>query len=115
MKHVLVVDDYDAMRKLFWRFLNQEGCQVETAENASQALAAVKEKDFDVAFVDVELKDEINGLQVAEKLRELKPPIRIIIMSSIIEYKGDATSKGFDGFLLKPFLLEDVRSFVFQK
>jgi len=99
-KNILVVDDHYALRRLFWRFLNSEECRVEMAEGAREALVASKKIDFDLAFIDVELKSAMDGIELAKLLRSQKPDLPIVIMSARFEYEEVAVQQKFD-FLLK--------------
>ena len=50
--HVLVVDDSTAIQKVMKRWLESNGCSVTIAENGKLGLALLKERRFDIAFID---------------------------------------------------------------
>ena len=70
------------------------------AEGAREALVASKKIDFDLAFIDVELKSAMDGIELAKLLRSQKPDLPIVIMSARFEYEEVAVQQKFD-FLLK--------------
>jgi len=113
MKRVLVVEDHYALRRLFSRFLTREKCRVELAANDQEANEIIQNNEFDVAFIDVELGQGRDGFQLAERFRLLKPDMRIIMMSARSEYGSRSVSK-FDGFMLKPFTLDEISFHVFR-
>ena len=84
-----------------------EGAQKFTNELA--ALEYAKNHSFDVAFLDIELH-AMNGIDVAEKLREINPNCGIVFCTGHANYAIDAISKVLvDGYLLKPIEYDDVQ------
>lgn len=113
MKRILIVEDHYALRRLFSRFLTREKCRVELAANGQEANEIIQNNEFDVAFIDVELGQGRNGFQLAESFRKLRPDLRIVIMSARSGYGSRAVSE-FDGFMLKPFTLDEISFHVFR-
>lgn len=117
---VLVVEDLESLRRMTERFLekicevSKEDCQCCVVPGADEAIEECREKDFDVAFIDVDLGGGMNGLELAKKLRESKSVSRIIIMSSEPGHGSEAVAK-YDGFLQKPFTMDEFRYFAFEK
>lgn len=77
---VLIVDDDREARVRFERWLNEEGFNVLTAANSSEALKILDEKSAAVVLVDSRLGTE-NGLKVAKTLKEMDETMKIIIIS----------------------------------
>lgn len=113
MKRIFVVEDHYALRRLFSRYLTGEKCQVELAATGQEASEIIQRNEFDVAFIDVELGKGPDGFQLAKKFRLLRPDMRIIMMSARSEYGSRAVSE-FDGFMLKPFTLDEISFHVFR-
>lgn len=112
---ILVVDDHYATRRLFWRALKTEQCKVETASNVKEAFDAINNNGFDLVFIDVDLDDEIDGIELAKIFRNRRPDLRIVIMSGRLNiYEPKARAKNFNEFLAKPFSLEEMKALVFQ-
>ncbi|MCG3204858.1 MAG: Sporulation initiation phosphotransferase F [Elusimicrobia bacterium] len=113
MKRILIVEDHYALRRLFSRFLTREKCQVELAANDQDANEIIQSNEFEIAFIDVELGKGPDGFQLAKRFRLLRPDMRIIMMSARSEYGSRAVSE-FDGFMLKPFTLDEISFHVFR-
>jgi adenylate cyclase len=63
--HLLVVDDNKVNRILLARSLEQQGHQVETAENGKDGLQKLRDQPFDLVLLDIEMP-EMDGYQVLE-------------------------------------------------
>jgi DNA-binding NtrC family response regulator len=98
---LLIIDDEPKLLDLLSRYLGRLGYQVETSGNAEDALARFQaEPDrFTMAITDLSLPS-MNGEDLIERLRELRPGLPAIITSGY-PYVPRAVSIGF---LQKPFL-----------
>ena len=56
---------------------------------------------FDIAFLDIEM-DEINGLEVGKRLKEINPDIVLICVTAYNHYLDDALDLGITRFFSKP-------------
>lgn len=54
-KRVLIVDDESSIRESLAEFLRDFGMNVDTAENAEDALELLRQKSFDVMIADLRL------------------------------------------------------------
>lgn len=72
-----------------------------------EALEAVKERPADVAFLDIQMGG-MTGLQLAARLKKIKPDIHIIFVTGYSQYAVDAFAIHATGYLLKPVEKEDV-------
>ena len=103
---VLVVEDEDSVRKVVERILRKEGYVVLTAENGHEAMR-IFEKDG--AAIDLVLTDMVmpgpSGRELAERLLEMNPGMRILFMSGHIEHRDSRfiAEKLGDRFIQKPF------------
>jgi len=68
MANILVVDDELGIRDLLSEILNDEGHNVELAENASQARNARQRDEFDLVLLDMVMPG-MSGLQVLHEIR----------------------------------------------
>lgn len=62
-------------------------------------------KDIDVAFLDIEMP-EINGLELAEKILEIKPSIIIVFVTAFHEYAVQAFELDTLDYIVKPVQLD---------
>ena len=67
-------------------------------------------KRFDVAFIDIELGGEVNGIQFAFRVKKKAPFCNIIFVTSYSEYAREAFSTRPSGYVLKPVNREDIEA-----
>lgn len=72
------------------------------------SLEYTKANQVDVAFLDIEL-GSMNGLALAEKLKDIWPGIHIIFVTSYEQYAVGAFQLHAAGYLMKPVTSEDIR------
>lgn len=110
---VLVVDDKKIIGDLFDFTLGYSGHKITVVNNATDALQAVKNKVFDVAFLDIVMPEK-DGVAVLEEIKKIAPELPIIMMSgySVEDKRSRAKELGAVTCLKKPFEMEDVRSAV---
>lgn len=106
---VLVVDDDPSIGELLRAVLAEEGYGVQLCADGAEALAYVRRTRPDVMLLDIGLP-VVNGIEFVKAYREeVEPPYAPII---IISARGDAaavaTDLDCDGFINKPFRVEDV-------
>ena len=79
---VLLVDDDDLVRKMTASMLKKLGYHVIACESPLKAISLCCEKknDIDLLFTDV-VMPEINGAALKEKIRAIKPEIKVLFMS----------------------------------
>lgn len=101
---VLIVDDEHEITDLVTLYLQNEGFQVFSFYNASDAWKCIQEEKLDMAILDVMLPD-MSGFQLCKKIRE-KYQYPIIMLTA----KGEEIDKingltlGADDYITKPFL-----------
>jgi len=108
MNRVLIVDDEEHILKLYQRELTDEGYEVLTAPNSSEAIKIAQEKPVDVVVLDIRLKEE-NGLDTLSELRKLKKGMPIILNSAYNTYKSDFKSWLADAYLVKSPNLNELK------
>jgi DNA-binding NarL/FixJ family response regulator len=79
---VLIVDDHPSFRASARTLLEAEGYEVVgEAENGVKAVEAVERLHPDLVLLDVQLPD-LDGFQVADRLRKLENPPAVVLTSS---------------------------------
>jgi len=103
MTSVLIVDDELAVRDLMARWAISLGFEPQTAANADEALATLRDHHYDLAVIDVRMPGR-DGLWLANELRRDHPNTAVIIATAYAEVLGTegATSPIAD-VLVKPF------------
>lgn len=88
-QRILLVEDEQSVRDISNRVLSKNGYVVFPAENAKQPLNIFKREGgrFDHILSDVVLPDEV-GLELVEKLLEIKPGISVMFASGYSDEKS---------------------------
>ncbi|PLV56342.1 response regulator [Thermotoga sp. SG1] len=107
-KKILVVDDEPNMRELLREELEEEGYEVETAENGEEALKKFSTGDYDLMILDIEMPG-MNGLEVAGKIREMKKDARIVLLTAYSHYRSDLSSWAADEYVVKSFNFDELK------
>lgn len=100
---VLFVDDEEAVRISWNRYLTKNGFDVVTAENGNRAVSELNTKDVDVVISDLRMPG-LDGLGLAAWVHDQKPQTRFILLTG---YGNDVVEKrarelGVFEFLNKP-------------
>ncbi|MCF8050320.1 MAG: response regulator [Desulfobacterales bacterium] len=109
---ILVVDDEPDMCWALVHIVENSGMVARRALSGADALELLSKDDFQMIFLDAKLPD-IDGLQLALKIRRLQPSIRIVLVSGYY-YQGDRMvktalkKKHINGFVSKPFENETI-------
>jgi PAS domain S-box-containing protein len=83
---ILVVEDDRLVRDYVLTQLRSLGYVTLEAANAAEALAIVKAgHEFDLLFTDVIMPGALNGRQLADKLQEIKPGLKVLFTSGYTE------------------------------
>lgn len=105
MKHCLIADDSEAVRKVVRRVLEDMSFEVGEAGNGQDAVATCQQRSPDAIFLDWSMPD-MTGLQVLGALRlssERKPYILYCITENDPDDIARARAAGADDILMKPF------------
>ncbi|MFQ3576973.1 MAG: response regulator, partial [Cytophagales bacterium] len=105
---ILLVDDNAVNRKVGGEMLRKAGCKVEFAENGFVAIEKVKELDFDLVLMDIQMP-ELDGVATTMEIRKIDkklPPIIAMTAYSMKEDRDKFLSLGMDDYLSKPIRSE---------
>ena len=109
----LVVEDQESVLKTVTRMLRQLGFKVVAATSADAALDELESAGpFDLLFTDIVLPGVMDGVALAEEIRERSPGTRILLTSGFTEHSlsaEDLVSPDVD-FLMKPYKRQDLQS-----
>lgn len=110
---IVVVDDHPLVRKGVEMVVSlEEDIEiVGLAANGAEAMKIFKEKQPDVALVDLRFPEE-NGLDIIIKAREMSSACKYIILTSYAteEEISRALAAGVDGYILKEAFPEELLS-----
>ena len=114
-KRILYVDDMRELREVAKLALSRVGHQVETVADGNEAFELISGQGntYDLVISDHHMGG-MNGLELVMKLREIKYPGRIAIVSSEmgVDIAEEYRRLGVDRILYKPVELSELRSLV---
>jgi DNA-binding NtrC family response regulator len=112
----MVVDDDKKFLEMLSEILTDQGYSVKAFENGKEAIAESFDQIFNVALIDIHLPD-MEGTELLSKLRKIEPQtIKIIITgNATLDNSIEATNKGVDGFIVKPFDAKKLLSLIESK
>lgn len=105
---ILLAEDDITMVSLLKTLLNMEGFDVVVLQADANVPAAVRNEKPDVLFMDVHLSRQ-SGLEILDELRRSADTNDVpVVMSSGAAVKEECIRRGANGFLLKPFMPDDL-------
>lgn len=111
----LIVDDSSVMRKIVERALRQAGLDqllVHEAGSGTEGLEVLKAKPVDLILSDINMPS-MDGLEFVRQIRgqNLAPgiPVVMITTESSEEHVKQAIQAGAQGYIRKPFTLDQVK------
>ncbi|MFZ2285769.1 MAG: response regulator [Bacteroidales bacterium] len=107
---ILVVDDNHLNRKVVGSLLKVLGVTAEYAAGATEAIAMVKEKPYDLILMDL-IMPEIDGFEAARIILEFDREMLIVALSAdnMPETRLKVEKSGMKELLSKPVTVEDLR------
>jgi NtrC-family two-component system response regulator AlgB len=102
--NILVVDDEINIRKTISLYLETEGHSVRAVSNFDDALEEIKQRLFDVVFLDLRLGTK-NGLDLLPFVQAHSPAARVVVITAYasIDSAVEAIRKGAADYIAKPF------------
>jgi two-component system, NtrC family, response regulator AlgB len=109
---VLLVDDEPNILKTVSIALESAGFLVSAYANPVEAVEAVRERTYDLAFIDLKMQP-IDGMEVLGEIRKLSPETTVVLMTAhgTIDSAVEAIKKGAFDYLQKPFEYTELRHF----
>ena len=108
-----MIDDEKNIRATLSLCLEQMNCEVMAAASAESALAALAQRPYDLAFVDLRLGDT-SGLDLLPKLLGEAPNLMVVVITAYgtIDSAVEAVKRGAMDYLPKPFTPAQIRHLV---
>ncbi|MBC8037278.1 MAG: response regulator [Rhizobiales bacterium] len=113
---ILVVEDQEAVRAVACGFLEDFGYDIVEAEDGLQALARLQENpDVDLMFSDVVMPGGLNGFDLAQAARGIRPDLKIVHTSgypkgAMVHQEEPRFREGF--IIMKPYRREDLQKII---
>ena len=113
---ILVVEDQEAVRAVACGFLEDFGYDVVEAEDGFQALAKLQENpDIDLMFSDVVMPGGMNGFDLAQAARGIRPDLKVVHTSgypkgAMVHQEEPRFREGF--IIMKPYRREELQKII---
>jgi len=115
--HILLVDDSKVVRMVIAKQLEKLGCTVDIAGDGLEAVAAAKQKRYDMIFMDV-MMPMMDGLEATKQIRQIEQAsgAKRAVIVGVTGYvnRAECISAGMDDFIFKPVTIEQLKSTVKQ-
>ncbi|BCS52199.1 response regulator [Geobacter sp. SVR] len=108
MSRILVVDDEANIRILYAEELSEEGYEVVTAAGTAEAIEKLQQMEFDLAVLDIKLKNE-SGIDLLQKLVKERHDMPVVLCSAFSCYKDDFSAWLADGYIVKSGDLSELK------
>jgi DNA-binding NtrC family response regulator len=104
---LLLVDDEVGYLEVLCKRLKKRDFDVSTAYSGAEAIRAVRDRDFDVAVVDLKMED-MDGIELLKILKQMLPTLQVIMLTGHGSERAarNGISLGAFDYLLKPIDLE---------
>ncbi len=111
IKRILIVDDEENTRIGLTKLLTQEGFEVDSAANGSEALDYLNREKVSLVISDINMP-EMNGLVFLRELSRKFPSTSVIMITAYggVESYLEAMNLGAYEYLHKPVRLDELRS-----
>ena len=114
---ILLIDDEKPYAKVIKEALEVNGVEVLLAHNAMDALNLFQQVTPDLILMDV-MMPEVDGLSLLRWIREHSEndslPIHVVSAKAQDEDRKAAITAGANGFLAKPFTVDEMRDVIGQ-
>ncbi|MEW5700994.1 MAG: response regulator [Candidatus Zixiibacteriota bacterium] len=106
---LLIVDDELLIRDLLYDFFKGQDYEIAVAESGQRALSQWETGHFDTVILDLKMPD-MDGLELAARLRERDREVPIIIMTGYPSFDSavEALRQRADDYFVKPFNLKQM-------
>ena len=106
---VLIVDDDSAIRRALHNTLHGMGFEVDDAASGEAALDLVREAEYDVVLLDINMPG-IGGIRACREIRKSLPRLGILMLTvrDREEDKVTALDAGADDYITKPFNIREL-------
>ncbi|MDZ7757359.1 response regulator [Rhodohalobacter sp.] len=105
---IFIVEDDRVLQLMLKKMLDRLGHIISgTAVEGSEAIKKIRDASPDLVLMDIQLKDEINGIQVIETLKK-ENDIKVIYITgnSDNKFREKASRYGYVDYLIKPISVD---------
>lgn len=108
-KHILIVDDDDDYAEALAEIFTMQSSHVMYKKDPVCAMEYALHHDLDLVIIDKNMP-RLDGLEFAERVRQVKPSLNIILMTAYPNHESRKRSLeiGIRYYLIKPFRKNDI-------
>ena len=112
-RRILIVDDELSVRSSLQEWFQEDGFQVETAEDGHAALRAMERGPYDIVLLDLKMPG-LDGISVQKRVREIDPEATVIILTAYasVQTAVEALKLGAFDYVTKPVDPDDLSNLV---
>ena len=115
---LLIADDNEIQIESILTYIDKEDFdigEIRTAEDGMECIEIARKFKPHIVITDVEMPN-LNGLELAQRLREMDSRIKLIFISchDKFEYAQKAMMYGARAYILKPFMHQDIQKVISQ-
>ncbi len=110
---ILLAEDNKINQKVALFAFKKLGFEADLAENGLEVLEKIKQKEYDIIFMDVQMP-KMDGIEATIRIRQSEKegrhiPIVAMTANAMKEDRDDCLASGMDAFLSKPFKPDDFK------
>ena len=113
---ILVAEDNQINQEVVLGMLSRMGYKADIAENGLEAIERVREKQYDLVFMDVQMP-HLNGIdatkRIIEELGQGRPQIIAMTANAMQGDREAYLQAGMDGYVSKPIMLKEVQEVIY--
>jgi CheY-like chemotaxis protein len=112
---VLVAEDNIINQKVASTIFGNLGLSIDVAQNGNEVINKVKEKCYDIVFMDLMMPDR-DGIQATVEIRGLgfQMPIVAMTATASANSKSKALASGMNDYITKPVRIETVKNILYK-
>ncbi len=105
--NILIVDDNVGLAETLSFILKKKGYRAGIAKDGNEAVKKVKDKFFDIIFVDIKMP-LMNGVEAYKEIKQISPVSIVFMMTAygVDELVQEALEEGAHSILYKPMDIE---------
>jgi DNA-binding NtrC family response regulator len=110
---ILIVDDNTSLCQTMSFILGRKGYNVTTAKDGLEALARVKEKPFNMVFMDIKMP-LMGGVETYKRIKKVRPEAVVVMMTAyaVEDLVQEALQEGAYDIIYKPLDIEKVLALI---
>jgi len=118
-KKVLVVDDNTTNLIIAQKLLEPYGLEVDIATGGKESLEKVKEKEYDLIFMD-HMMPEMDGVETLQEIRKMEPdyckevPVVVLTANAVYGARKELLENGFTDYVAKPIDVKHLEEILYK-